>query len=585
MDDKILNNIKLKNIYDGIISQLNFKKYVIDKEPAENINYNLLETIYGGFVLTLISDTYFTKDTSDNYISDIHPKGLEQIALKIAKKNINGYSIGNLNFQILNLFKHIRNKTAHNDFIIENNKIKTIESKIEGEFSVEDFWSFVATLEDSVEGITMTLPYTKNLYPVDGLWQEEKIKNGSCFNRFCDHLYQVKIEEKPLNDIQRDVQYYQNRDYLIEKIDEYAKKRLLNEETCRKLEERCTQLGMDVKLTLTKVKDLKCYDEVKKRYVSNSNFGQMEYESQKNVIGVLFDVECKKIEQKFNLRKGLELAALILTELNKHPEYDMKQIKNELKEIETTLVPHRSDICLSICLANFIAIYELGLESHFYQQNKTNFISICEGLSLDFSKLNLDEMKSPIMHMEKNIGDILDTIDEYDKKQKQTLEAAVQSAKNAMSGCFKGTNSTQSEKMKKVKNFLFQMQEVFKHQDKIKRIKDLAIDFDADKYDENLNIIFHIRNAIAHGNVFLEESRTNFLESIIRFEDYSEGHTGNLVYQKTIKLKDFLKIFNDENIKVILDYVVNSIEDKTLIDLSYYENMLNQENNKRYIKK
>ena len=72
-----------------------------------------------------------------------------------------------------------------------------------------------------------------------------------------------------------------------------------------------------------------------------------------------------------------------------------------------------------------------------------------------------------------------------------------------------------------------------------------------------------IRNAIAHGNVYIDSYETNIMETDIIFKD---DYNGNLVYEKKIKVKDFIRIFEANNVNYIQSLYLNNIENKLFVD-------------------
>ena len=100
-------------------------------------------------------------------------------------------------------------------------------------------------------------------------------------------------------------------------------------------------------------------------------------------------------------------------------------------------------------------------------------------------------------------------------------------------------------------------------EEKVKRLRDLEKSFDFEKYKRNFNIITYIRNAIAHGNIYVDSYATNIMESdIIIVNEYE----GKIVYEKKIKAKDFIKIFEANNVNYIQSFYLNNIENKLFVD-------------------
>ena len=103
---------------------------------------------------------------------------------------------------------------------------------------------------------------------------------------------------------------------------------------------------------------------------------------------------------------------------------------------------------------------------------------------------------------------------------------------------------------------------------KIERLKKFEEKFDLDKYTRNINIITHIRNAVAHGNVFVDSYENDITETDIILRDYLNDE---IVYEKKIKVKDFVMLFRIDNVQNIYNFIISNIKDKTLVDEKNYQ--------------
>ena len=96
---------------------------------------------------------------------------------------------------------------------------------------------------------------------------------------------------------------------------------------------------------------------------------------------------------------------------------------------------------------------------------------------------------------------------------------------------------------------------------KIDEIKLAFANYDQEKYIRNLNIIYHIRNAISHGNLFVDSYSNNIQETSIVIKDFYEG---KICYERKMKIKDFVTLFSIQNIKVTYGFIAENIVDETL---------------------
>ena len=77
-----------------------------------------------------------------------------------------------------------------------------------------------------------------------------------------------------------------------------------------------------------------------------------------------------------------------------------------------------------------------------------------------------------------------------------------------------------------------------------------------DKYVRNLNIIEHIRNSFAHGNVKVLDNLDGdfFYDRLLEIQDI---YYGKVTYKKVIKVKDFMKLFSSDNLDVLMKFLMS----------------------------
>ena len=79
-----------------------------------------------------------------------------------------------------------------------------------------------------------------------------------------------------------------------------------------------------------------------------------------------------------------------------------------------------------------------------------------------------------------------------------------------------------------------------------------------EKFVINLNIIAHIRNALAHGNIKLRPytSGDTFADRELIIEDI---HEGKMTYRKIIKVRDFIQLFSSQNASLVEETIIGRI--------------------------
>ena len=98
-----------------------------------------------------------------------------------------------------------------------------------------------------------------------------------------------------------------------------------------------------------------------------------------------------------------------------------------------------------------------------------------------------------------------------------------------------------------------------------------ASKFDFARYNRNLDIIYHIRNAISHGNIRIVKYGHSMMETVIRIIDKSEGRTGNIVYDKELTIGEFVRIFNGTNTQILHSFLASHTENNDLVEEDYCE--------------
>ena len=97
---------------------------------------------------------------------------------------------------------------------------------------------------------------------------------------------------------------------------------------------------------------------------------------------------------------------------------------------------------------------------------------------------------------------------------------------------------------------------------------DYGSKFYFEKYVRNINIIEHIRNAIAHGNIEVDEY--NYNKRITDREITIKNiHDGVVSYQKSLTIYEFASLFKMKNLCLLNDFFTTNISDKEIINEDY----------------
>lgn len=585
-----MDDIRYKNLYDALISHLQYAWHIQsfgkEKINCNNINFDLLQVIYGGFALTQIIEDYFKK-VDDHFECTLIPEKLKKIVELIAIDNGKGYTLGDLMYgDEYAVLEKVRNKLAHGDFNIRDGEIIFEESKAEGRINVEAFLNFLTTIEFEAARYTLNSPYTKIFNKVVKDFDKKQIKTEEDFDIICNNLYKIEIKDVPLNSRNRDLEYIEYRDAFYQELEASIEQMDLIElkKYIKKMKHQLKNYGIKITYNIKNIKELDYYQNIKNKYMKMSDYYQtLAFPFQVNRINNISYNLSDGRYQKLDLRRGMQINRWIMDEFKNNPDYTLETLFRKNEVIKKLSLYHPESTIISTCLVGFSAIYEYGLEKGLTQLGNYNLVSIFDGKFLDFSKLEIEKLDTPDMLIEHTFDKYLTDVDNFEEKEIEKAKNLIDRLKNKLENYKKSKNAEES-KIKKFENEIEEAENLkLGLEAKIKELKEFSSTFDLEKYTRNINIITHIRHAIAHGNVFVDSYATDINETDIIFKDYIGD---KIVYEKKIKVKDFRELFKIKNIDYIHNFLVNNMNSDSLTQTKQsLEENLNNEEKTQLIKK
>lgn len=570
MDDK-----RFQNLFQAFKSHIDFNNYIEEYGLMDidlsKINYNLLMAIYSGFYLTITIDPLIEKISDKDVKINLYPEFLNILVKKIAEDNGNGYTVGELSYKdAQTTLNKIRNKLAHGDFIVENDQIIFEEKNKKGIIKITDLVSMIATLDINIEKYKLTgktVTINGNLKYVIN----RKVYGKPSFKKYCKDLITIIIEDEPMLGYERDgayinfVQKMRNKIIQIFEEDELSDKRI--KEYIKINEQKLKFLGINLSYKIQTIYDLEYYDQIKNNYIE-------EYEYLKNFDGVslakyLLNKTLKLKEgqfQKFNYSKGIILNLNLMNVLKEHPNMTICEILNQT-DLNFIFVVDIDNAILASNLVGFYSFYQYGLEKGLTEKGKYDLADLTQNKTLDFSKLDLTLLDDPNMNIEHTFLSYNKDILKY-KNKKRKIEDIIEKQREDLENYLEHTEQEKINK-KKLEAMAGKLNDLYNEkQNIINLISDMEIfikEFDFDNYIKNINIVEHIRNAIAHGNIMLDEySSTNNKKIIIK--DY---YNDELYYEKELSIYDFATLFNIQNFYVLYSFLEDNINDKSIINENY----------------
>lgn len=530
-----------------------------NKELYSHGNIDILLCLFASLTFILNIEELKTKDESNtNYIN---PNLLDQILNTITTKKEDGYYIEEvfISSNPSEVIKIIRNKIAHGDFTIDikNKKIIINYNDQIIKIDMDSFIAFVIFIIERIDLYTNSLNYTRNnLYANSN--NIKPIRNQNDINQFLSRIYFIEyqfqnmtpydkaIVEEVLKKIPAFIKSYEEiSDHMID-IDA--------------IQSFFAQYNIFVNPQIKNIGSTIFSSTIKKFILENINeVSSLDLTNQISLISNWFYKLNRNQKPKENLIEGIHYNLRLLSELKTKPSLDIQQslAESQSSGLQSSLI----EMIITNDLLGFYVHYHYPLEN--LCKDKEN---ISDNVYFDCSALNLEFLKPSIFIPPTG--------------QKTSFEQAAQGAKNRLAEINRKLNSAtiqQNNLMNKLEEPIGERQRqniqtalrTIGEQIKIlseKQIQELvSLDIleknieeftitNKESYRYNRSIIEYIRNAIAHGNVYFDYSRSKGSSEYcqIRFLNIYESQE---LFDLTTSLSDFERLFSYENMQVFNEYL------------------------------
>lgn len=570
---------KFKNLYESFVGQIDYcnliESYGEDFVDFTNTNFDLLQAQFCGFYLTLLLDEYLIKIDDNNHTTAFIPEFIKEVVKMVAVDNGNGYTLGDLSYHDeVSVLVKIRNKLAHGDFIIRDNEIVFEENKVEGRVNLELLIKALYSFEDSYEDYFLSGPRCK-------VFNSNTLENNSIaidtekdFNRVCNNLYRIEITDTPVIGTVRDVNYTCAMRELYGEITKFINKNRTDiiPHHINICKDWFKQKGIMINCSIQKLNTTEQYKNIKAKYMANFDvYKLLPPVQQLNLINNISYRINKGKFQKFNIRKGILVNLYLLKKFKENPNDILKKVIEENPNMYKYFLYHMDDVIISSYLVGFNSLYEYGLDKESTKNGSSNFIELYDGEQLDFSRLNIDKLYDPNMTIEHNCDTFEDDVLKYENDSIANIDRTIAAKEKILNNYLEKCKNQEEAKINQLTSEI----EKAKQEKKglLARIEDIKlalITCDKDKYTKNLNIIYHIRNAIAHGNIFVDSYSNDIQETSIIIRDFYDGKT---CYERKMKIKDFATLFLKCNIDVLYDFITRNINDKSILLDDYLDTL------------
>ena len=534
-------------------------------------NIKMLEVLFSCLNIIMNKDRIKTKDEDpSNYIDE---NILEQIILIIAEKKNNKYYLNNIEFSTKEeIIKIIRNKIAHGEFIIDETSDNII-FKIEDQdikISSNQLYSISILLVERLELYTVSKDYSRSQV-FASLPNISKIKREKQISQILENIYHIEYnfngqdsitpEQKALIE-----EILRNVPSIISRLEEITKKPV-TEEMIRTL---FAQHNLEVTPKITKLSETSYREKLEYFILKNiKQFKKMDAKHQVVLISNWYQKLLNDNKPLENLTNGVHYNLYTLSNL---PNTNYKDIYEAISNLNSNnLFSSIVEMIVTTELLGFYIHFQYPLENICKSKDNTE-----DGIDyFDYSTLDLSMLTPTIFNLpEGRQSSYSDAINATKRRlgiistELNTLELQITNLNRLVNTSTTEEEKTRyqtaiytvSEKLNKALNRQQEEQELL-----VERQKELD-EFnlsDQTNYYHNRYLIEYIRNAISHGNVYFYYNETdgNITECKLRFINTKDSQ---VTLDLLVSIQDFEKIFNQDNLRLLDEYLTNQKKGRVL---------------------
>ncbi len=605
------NDVKLKEMYITMCSFLEYGNFLEnindDRMDYKYVDFDKLYAIFIGLFFTTVIDEYIEITEKDGIKSAkilLNPNFVEKLALIISEKKDGRYYLpGGLSYGSSDaLIDKVRNKLAHGDYIVKDGNICFVEKNIEAKISINKLIKFIDSF---------TMSYKKNkLYGVNShtiintydtdIYRKMELSDEN-LDKYLSKITVCSVKDKPQE--KRNQKYVDLYDkvnkYILKLMRDYPKMDSI--EVLKKAKEKydLDSVGMELEISFEKLNNKEYFSNVIDYYRSN---WELLKKGKKKYISATIDKIVGRYENKDVMKshclEGIALNLILIKIKRAFPkmsvykaldvigqDYRYKEAVNTISEL---ILNNYEDALVSTYIGGFNALYQYGLENGYRLLGDYTIAKLANGNYLDFSQLEIDNLHCDDSKIEYKFDSYIANLEKYnsDSNERKYFDAT----RRAMEIKQKYLESVPVEKQdaKKITMFEEMIKEELNHLNEYWRqgvnSEYFLENLDKDLFIKNVDTITHIRNAIAHGRVYIDAyDNREALDKDITFVDI--GNDGNIVYKKTISIKEFVQIFKMKNFYILENFMLYNIKDNSGLKLDYGDKLNERIDAKKVYKK
>ena len=536
--------------------------YQLDRNGTKE-EYNSLIITHAILLLSVFKERLLKKDEDNSLSLKISAPAFDSLMGNLIKEDGSSYKIGDLPFQEkIDVLETLRNKLLHGDYYVDNDTIILNNKGITGSITLDELTRMCVLLLPS-ENFKLKGPNTRPMVDTtqQNIEKENKMKNLKDLKTYMSEVYYLRFIDLPEEGYERTIEYAHTlsdfytlitnikRTYPSIPIEEIFKREYARYTTI------LDNLHIQISYEKIPVPKTEYYNRIETLFLKN----------QKTFFNQLTPIERRATMQK--------IAMGILTEKDDDELIIANAIYNNMStliaythNINVYAVPlmqahsftYLDEMTVAGLMNAFYCIYHYGLDEIYSKQGSTSLKEIASGEWLNFARLKLDWFDDDDMTIDVSFADFPNQLEAL-RKAPIDLAARTEIAKRNLEGYRRSAAKKTEAKEQQLMDAVTACEQAEKEAKELYEKAKRFMEKDYHKHIKNFNIIAHIRNAFAHGNVRIKPyvKGDTLKEQKIEIQDIYEGA---LTYYLTIRYDDFYQLVMSPNIDIMRDFIDTKIE-------------------------
>lgn len=474
------------------------------------------------------------------------------------------YKIGELSFEEkIDVLETLRNKLLHGDYYIEKDNIILNNKGITGSITIEELYR-MSTLLLPVEKFKLTGP---NIRPIisttkQNIEKENRMQSLKQLRTYMSGVNYYRFIDIPEPGFERTLEYGQGLDQFFEimwnikSTHPHLEFEQIFNSIYPAYRPALKKLHIQLSYEKISVPDTEYYNRIETFFLKNK----------KQLFNQLSPLERRLIMQKIATAilnekddDDIIIANAIYNSMNVIKAYaEHKDVYADVSFLQQHSMMYLDEITVAGLMNAFYCIYHYGLDEIYSKQGGTSLKDIASGECLNFARLKLDWFDDDDMTIDVSFADFPNQLEAL-RKAPIDLAARTEIAKRNLEGYRRSSAKKTEAKEQQLMDAVTACEQAEKDAKELYENAKRFMDKDFNNHVKNFNIIAHIRNSFAHGNVRIKPyvKGDTLKDQLITMQDI---YNGALTYYLTIRYDDFYQLVMPPNINIMMDFIDTKIE-------------------------